>query len=240
MKKIKLIVIAVIAIIFTACTDDTNQFSTYYFTDSELNRAFRQCLDLSSDTAIAHLCVADTEEFGFYNYSEQTYRVGLPTTATNIQDTLIAHGQGDLLDSLIIKTNLAASYCGSGLTNFFDDVLEDMSFVDPYRILEGDSTATTTYFEKNYYNKLVTQAQALMTSNMSIHGATEAWNNVITAYYQITGQVVSIDYTYFAAQAVSKGILKEMKKEEALIRQDISHRGETTSKLYIVFGTLDQ
>jgi hypothetical protein len=240
MKKIKLIVIAVIAVIFTACTDDTNQYSTYYFTDSELNRAFRQCLELSSDTAITHLCVPNSDEFGFYNYSDQTYRIGLPTSANGIKDTLMAHGQGDLIDSLILKTNLAASYCGSGLTNYFDGVLETMSFADPYRILEGDSNAVTNYFILHNYNGLLAQSVALMTTNMSAQGATEAWNNVINAYYQITGQVISIDYTNFAAQKITNSILNEMKKEETQIRTLVSHRGDETGKLYIVFGTLDQ
>lgn len=239
MKKINLMLIALFAIILGACTDDTNEYATKLFTDNEMNRAFRQCLVQSADSANAHLCVTGSEELGFYMYADAVYRIGLPTSANAIKDTLVAHEQGNLIDSLITKTNLAAEFCGNSLKTFYSDLFSDMSFADPYRILNGDSTALTTYFQHNHYTAFFNQVQTLMTSKMSIQGATSAWNDVINAYYQITGQVVSIDYIYFASKSFTDSFIKEMKLEEILIRKDASHRGETTSKLYEVFATID-
>lgn len=239
MKKINLMLIALFAIILGACTDDTNEYATKLFTDSEMNRAFRQCLEQSADTANAHLCVPGSDELGFYVYADQVYRIGLPTSAAAIKDTLVAHEQGDLIDSLITKTNLAAEYCGNALNTFYSNLFSGMSFVNPYTILNGDSTALTTYFQRNHYNSFFAQVQTLMTTNMQLQGATAAWNDVITAYYQITGQVVSIDYPYFASKSFTDSFIKEMKLEETLIRKDASRRGETTSKLYEVFATID-
>lgn len=239
MKKINFILIALVAIIFGACTDDTNEYATRLFTDNEMNRAFRQCLKQSADTANAHLCVPSSEEFGFYMYADQSYRIGIPTAAHKIKDTLIAYGQGNLIDSLILKTNISAAFCGNALNSFYSGMFSEMSFVDPYRLLNGDSTAITTYFEKNHYTRFFNQVQTLMTTNMSLQGSTAAWNDVITAYYQITGQVVSIDYIYFASKSFTDGFIKEMKREEIWIRKDVSHRGETTSKLYEVFSIID-
>lgn len=239
MKKINLMLIALFAIILGACTDDTNEYATKLFTDNELNRAFRQCLVQSADSANAHLCVTGSEELGFYMYADAVYRIGLPTSANAIKDTLVAHEQGNLIDSLNTKTNLAAEFCGNSLKTFYSDLFSDMSFADPYRILNGDSTALTTYFQHNHYTAFFNQVQTLMTSKMSIQGATSAWNDVINAYYQITGQVVSIDYIYFASKSFTDSFIKEMKLEEILIRKDASHRGETTSKLYEVFATID-
>lgn len=239
MKKINLMLIALFAIILGACTDDTNEYATKLFTDNELNRAFRQCLVQSADSANAHLCVTGSEELGFYMYADAVYRIGLPTSANAIKDTLVAHEQGNLIDSLNTKTNLAAEFCGNSLKIFYSDLFSDMSFADPYRILNGDSTALTTYFQHNHYTTFFNQVQTLLTNKMQIQGATSAWNDVVSAYYQITGQVVSIDYIYFASKSFTDSFIKEMKLEEILIRKDASHRGETTSKLYEVFATID-
>lgn len=239
MKKINLMLIALFAIILGACTDDTNEYATKLFTDNEMNRAFRQCLEQSADTANAHLCVPGSDELGFYVYADQVYRIGLPTSAAAIKDTLVAHEQGNLIDSLIAKTNLAAEYCGNSMNTFYSNLFSSMSFADPYRILNGDSTAVTTYFQHNHYNSFFAQVHTLMTANMQLQGATAAWNDVISAYYQITGQVVSIDYTYYASKSFTDSFIKEMKLEEIIIRKDASHRGETTSKLYEVFATID-
>lgn len=239
MKKINFILIALFAIIFGACTDDSNEYATRLFTDSEMNRAFRQCLKQSADTANAHLCVPNSDELGFYMYADQSYRIGMPASAKNITDTLVDYGHGDLIDSLVFKTNVAAAYCGNALNTFYSNMFSDMSFVDPSRILNGDSTALTTYFEKNHYNRLFDQVQTLLSTNMTLQGATTAWNNVITKYYELTGQVVSIDFNSYASKSFTDSFILEMKKEEALIRRDASHRGEKTSKLYEVFAILD-
>jgi hypothetical protein len=239
MKKIKLILFSLVAILFVACTDDTNQYSNQLFTDSELNRAFRQCLTQSADSANAHLSIPNSEELGFYNYSEGIYKIGLPKGALFIADTLEIHGLGYLVDTLIRKTNHAAELCGNGLKIYFTETVSSISFQDPYRILNGDSTAITTYFEKNYFDNFNNRTQTLLSINFAVHGINDEWQNILNIYFMLTGQIVSVDYLGNASQTMSKGFLKEMKLEEAKIRKDVARRGATTSKLYEVFATLD-
>lgn len=239
MKKIKLILFSLVAILFVACTDDTNQYSNQLFTDSELNRAFRQCLTQSADSANSNLCIPNSEELGYYYYSEGAYRIGLPANALFIADTLEIHGLGYLVDTLIRKTNYAAELCGNGLKIYFTETLNSITFQDPYRILNGDSTAITTYFEKNYFESLKSRSQSLLTVNFAAHGVNDEWQNILNIYFMLTGQVVSVDYLNNAAQTMTNGFIKEMKLEEKLIRRDATRRGATTSKLYEVFATID-
>lgn len=239
MKKIKLILFSLVAILFVACTDDTNQYSNQLFTDSELNRAFKQCLTQSADSANSNLCIPNSEEMGYYYYSEGAYRIGLPANALFIADTLEIHGLGYLVDTLIRKTNYAAELCGNGLKIYFTETMNSITFQDPYRILNGDSTAITTYFEKKYFESMKNRSQALLSVNFAIHGVNDEWQNILNIYFMLTGQLVSVDYLNNAAQTMTNGFIKEMKLEEKLIRRDATRRGATTSKLYEVFATID-
>lgn len=239
MKKIKLILFSFVAILFVACTDDTNQYSNQLFTDSELNRAFRQCLTQSADSASAHLCIPNAEEMGYYNYSEGEYKIGLPANALFIADTLEIHGLGYLVDTLIRKTNYAAELCGNSIKIYFTETMSSITFQDPYRLLNGDSMAITNYFEKNYFENFKNRTQTLLSVNFATHGVNDDWQNILNIYFMLTGQVVSADFLGNASQIMSKGFIKEMKIEEALIRNDVSRRGATTSKLYEVFATID-
>lgn len=239
MKKINLILFSIVAILFVACTDDTNQYSNQLFTDGELNRAFRQSLTQSADSANTHLCIPNSEEFGYTHYLGGTYKIGLPANAIAIADTLTAHGSGYLIDSLLAKTNYSAELCGNGLKIYYNELLSSMVFADPYRILNGDSTALTTYFEKNNFTSFLGRSQTLLAVQFTAQGVTQAWNDVISKYYDITGEFVSIEFALHAAQAMTKSFIQEMKVEEILIRKNASHRGATSSKLYEVFATLD-
>lgn len=240
MKKIKLILFSLVAVLFVACTDDTNQYSNQLFTDSELNRAFRQCLTQSADSANSHLCIPNSEEMGYYNYSEGVYKIGLPTNALFIADTLEVHGLGYLVDTLIRKTNYSAELCGNGLKIYFTELLSTITFPDPYRLLNGNSTAITTYFELINYQSFVSRSQTLLTVNFAAQGVNDDWQNILNIYFMLTGQVVSVDYLNNAAQTMTNGFIKEMKIEEALIRKDATRRGANSSKLYEVFATIDE
>ena len=239
MKKIKLILFSLVAIVFVACTDDTNQYSNQLFTDSELNRAFRQCLTQSADSANSHLCIPNSEEFGFSNYADEIYRIGLPSNVMYMADTLEVYGLGNKIDTLINRTNYAAELCGNGLKTYYTDLLSVMVFDNPYKLLNGDSTAITSYFEKNYYQSFVARSQTLLAVNFAIHGVNDAWNDVLNIYFMQTGQIVSVDYVNHVAQMMTKAFIQEMKLEETLIRNDVNRRGATTSKLYEVFATID-
>ena len=240
MKKIKLILFSLVAIVFVACTDDTNQYSNQLFTDSELNRAFRQCLTQSADTANSHLCIPNSDEFGFSNYADEIYKIGLPTNILYLADTLTAYGLGDKIDTLIQKTNFAAELCGNGLKTYYTDLFSTMVFENPNNLLNGDTTAITTYFEKNYYQSFVARSQSLLEVNFALHGVNDAWNDVLNVYFMQTGQIVSVDYLNHVAQTMTKAFIQEMKLEETLIRNNVNRRGATTSKLYEVFATIDK
>ena len=64
------------------------------FTEQKMTAAFKDCLRISKDTAINHLCVPN----GFYDISAHT--IELPFSLKNLVDTLTVHGHKALLDSL--------------------------------------------------------------------------------------------------------------------------------------------
>ncbi|MDR2979894.1 MAG: DUF4197 domain-containing protein, partial [Bacteroidales bacterium] len=109
MKKINLLLAAVLFISLISCHDESGDYTKTYYTDTQLVTVIKQCLNVSVDSANNHLSMPD----GFYTYKNEKYRITLPTSAGALVSMLTENGHEALLDTLILRINKAAEISGN-------------------------------------------------------------------------------------------------------------------------------
>ena len=217
MKKLNFILIAVVAMFFYSCKDESGDFARTYYTDNDYNLAIVECLQNSVDTANAHLCVED----GFYLYKNSAYRVELPTSANDIIAKLTENEKGEMVDSLVLQLNRTLEGSGSNIRNAVRAAITETTFNAPAGLVNAKSNhAITDYFKSmNMFplqNTLSTSVQNLMNTN----GTTNLWNRILIDYREYETAPISIDLTQYATQQMLNHIFTEMALEEELIRKD--------------------
>lgn len=223
MKKILILCIAVLSVaLFNSCKDESGMYADYLHTNGEKATAIKVCLNNSMDSAVAHLCHAD----GFYEYKDGLYRLDFSANRA-MMDTLSAHGQGYLADSLILFTNRMAESCGTVAKTAFGDAIKGLEITDYDALIKGEGTAITDYFKKSQYTTVRDAMKSQVSIRMNLFNVNDVWNEMVGDYYAITHQPVSYDVQGYILDAMMDGILEEMRCEELLIRTDSTHRDST-------------
>lgn len=228
MKRIFVVVVALLSTLCWSCKDESGDFIEQLYTDADLSSAARSCLTVAKDTAVAHLC--DT---GLIQ-SSIPYHIALPDDAQfrAIHDTL-----GDnaaLLTTLENQINAACEQMGNEVTSTFNTAISSLTFSDPSSLVYGSSDALTSYFQTCCESSLQSSLASTLASKMQASGATTTWNQIVTIYNNSGAGPLSYDLNAFVMKNFTPSIFTEMAKEEALIRSDKSHR--VTSSLQNVFA----
>lgn len=220
MKKITYLLFAIVAFCCVSCYDESGEFVEQMKTDEEITLGLRACLKTSVDTANSHLCV----DKGFSAYKNNAYTIGLPAAASAIRDTLAAHGKQALIDTLLVKTNLAAESVGDAMKTNFSATITAMKFDDPSKVLKGANDAATKVLQNNYDASLKSALTPAITSKLTTKGALSAWADVLAEYAKYNNKPVSIDFEQHVINQIFAGFYAEIKIEEANIRTIPSHR----------------
>ena len=240
MKKLKLLLFLIPLFFSISCEDNSGDYVNQLYTDNEMVTAIHQCVTACIDTANAHLSVPDSVGVGFYNYQDGKYRISLPQNMQYVIDTLVQHGESELVDNFIRKINVAASSCGGGIRNFVTNSLSNMDFISPLALLEKDSTAIVTYFYTMNYVGFNSAISTHISAQSTYNEAVSLWNEMCEKYLQYTEQNINFELKTGVVGQISAGIFEEMKLEEILIRTDSTHRGKIHSKMYDVFGNFEK
>ena len=229
MKKLSIILgmILFAAVALFSCKDESGDFVEQLYTNSQKEKAIKDCLRTSADSALNHLCVVD----GFYNYNDATYRIDYSPLQNSLFDTLDRHGYGDLADSLILYTNRLAENCKAQVAPLFATAIDSLEIFDYDALIHGDEDAITKYFETYKYRYLNSAFQTPVSIRMSLFGVTPVWNEMIQHYSQYSASPLNFDIQEYVVEKMLDGLLQEMAVEEALIRTDSTHRDESTEML---------
>lgn len=232
MKTYKFLLLAFVALLFSSCEDTSGKYVKYLYTDSDLHTAYSSCLVVATDTALAHLCVLD----GFYMSENKSHRIQLPSQMKFIGDTLRAHGDGDLIDSMVLHFNRAAEQSGSSIRNVYDKYINAMTYTDPSSFLSSnDLTSLTNNFYNTQYDYLLIGLEPILKQQMNQMGIQDDWNAVVEAYQQYApGTVVTCELSRNITEQVMYALYVEIGKEEQLIRTNSSH--QVTEYLKYVFN----
>lgn len=239
MKKLHCFLFALLAFLMISCKDTSGDYVTNLLTYTQMENAFDDCLSLATETAVAYLCPEDELDYllgyGFYEYLDQTYRIELPTSARDIVDSLTAHGQGALIDTMILHINRAAEASGNSITNAFNTALGGLTYVNHQKYVTTSNTgALTSYFKTQCGNQIRQSLQTPVQLRLNEKGVPDEWNNILSIYYTYNPQPVSIDLYGYITEKITDGVFAEMAKAEKLIRTD--ETWQLTDNLKLVFG----
>lgn len=238
MRKLHFFLLGLLALTFVSCKDTSGDYATDLLTISQMEEAFDYCLTLSTAYAVDILCPENEMDYamnyGFYEYENQRYRITLPASAQAIADTLTAHGQAALIDSLVLHINRAAEASGNDITNAFLSALNSLEYVNHQGLLNTTSTdALSRYFKTQCGSQIHQSLQTPIQMKLNEKGVQSEWNNILNQYYVYNPQAVSIDLYGHIVDKIIDGVFTEMGKMEGLIRQDESY--QVSDILILVF-----
>ena len=247
MKKILILLIAVMIPLFYSCEEADEIIENLGLTDTEVIAGLKEALTIGTDTAVNIVSKVD----GYYK--DEVIKILLPPEADIIVDNLdkpILQGLGldQLVENVIFKINRAAEDAAPGAVNIFWDAITDMNIADGYSILNGVDTAATHYLRENTFGELTQLFAPVMQSSLDkdiVAGvsAQETWNTLTQNYNTVAnsplGQLagltpVNTDLGEWVTTRALDGLFVKVADEEIAIRNDINHR--VTELLRRVFG----
>ena len=228
MKKLIIIVIlAAMAVTLSNCKDESGVYAEQLYTNAQKGNAIRACLNACADTAVAHLCSPD----GFYTYNNETYRIDYAPLQSSLFDTLTRHGYGNLIDTMILRTNRLAESCGSQVGTALHTAIDSLPIIDYDALIKGDDDAITSYFELYKYRFLKSAFQSPVSVRMSIYRVSDIWNEMVQRYVQYTPVPLNFDIQNYIVEDMLESILSEMYIEEGFVRTDSTHRNDAMKLL---------
>ncbi len=239
MKKLLFLLLGLVTLIMVSCKDTSGDYVANLLTYTQMETAFSDCLSVATEYAVERLCPEDELSYalgyGFYDYESQAYRITMPTSARAIVDSLTAHGQGALIDSMVLHINRAAEASGNAIGSAFSSARSNLSYTNHQAFVSTSNTgALTSYFKTQCGNQIKQSLQTPVQMKLNEKGVPGEWNNILSIYYTYNPQPVSIDLNGYITGKIVDGIFTEMAKAEKLVRTDATW--QTTESLELVFG----
>ncbi len=249
MKKIFIILIALMIPVFYSCEEADEIIETLGLTDYEINAGLKEALTIGTDTAVNIVSKVD----GYYK--DELIKILLPPEADIIVDNLnnpLLQGLGldQLIEDLIFKINRAAEDAATEAAPVFWDAITAMTISDGYNILHGDDTAATHYLRFHTFDELHNLFAPVLQNSLDkdlVAGvsAQTAWNTITDQYNTIANslpgqlaglQPVSTNLGSWVTTKALDGLFVKIADEEKAIREDPLAR--VTDLLRRVFGSI--
>lgn len=240
MKKLSLILL--LAVSFTACEELETALNETGLTNDEVVKGLKSALEISTDTSVNILHAVD----GYYK--DDLVKILLPPEASVIFDNLSLIPGGDVLvEQTVLAINRAAEDAAVEAKPIFVDAITGMSFDDAFSILDGHDSSATEYLHGKTYTSLVSAFSPKISNSLSkplVAGtsAEDLYQNLVGSYNTVAnkslGLLTPITQNTLGEYATTKaldGLFLKVTKEEAKIRNNISHRVNDILKK--VFGT---
>ena len=221
MKSLKILSIILLSLVACcSCEDDSGVYVEQLHTNAQKNQAIAACLKSSADSALAHLCVPN----GYYSYLNNAYRLDFQTLQNSLFDTLAQHGYGYLNDSIVLYTNRLAESCGGDFSNVLKNAISELDIISPDLLFYGEDGAITDYFKLHEYDFLRNGLRSPVSIRMDLFNVSATWNEMLNRYRAYTQEPLNFDVQNYIVTKMLDGLFEEMRIEEALIRNDSTHR----------------
>ncbi|BBP44674.1 hypothetical protein THMIRHAS_00470 [Thiosulfatimonas sediminis] len=208
--------------------DSTANDMSSQFSAEELQKAFRQALNIGAENVIAKLGV----ENGF-NLDPKAH-ISLPSSLQSVHKMLDRFGYGQLTDNLELKLNQAAEEATPQAKALFMNAIQEMSFDDVRKIYQGADDSATLYLKSKTADKIRTQMGPIVNAKLQEVGALQVYEQ-IRAKYQSYPLVPNINAD-LQQHVLDKGIdsiFLYLAEQEKAIREDPAK--QTTELLKKVF-----
>lgn len=211
----------------TSSSSESNAKSSV--SDNELTKAFRQALQVGSESVVAQLGKAN----GFYK--DPTAHIPLPDELEKVSGWLEKAGMDNYTNDLEMKLNRAAEQATPQAKALFIDAIKQISFKDIRQIYKGSEDSATRYFQDKMTASLSDAMSPVVSKSLAEVGAIKRYDEIVKDYKSIPlVPDVKADLTKHVVKGALKGIFHYLAKQEAAIRKDSVK--QTTDLLKKVFG----
>lgn len=249
MKKILLVLFALMIPFMYSCNEDDDILAPLGLSNAEIVAGLKEALTVGTDTAVSIVSKLD----GYYK--DELIKILLPPEADIIVDNMnnpLFQGLGldVLVENIVLKINRAAEDAAKDATPIFWDAITGMTIIDGYNILHGEDTAATHYLRENTFAELFNLYEPKMQASLDkdIVGdvsAQDTWNTLTSQYNTIANslpgqlaglQPVNTDLGEYVTRKGLDGLFVKIADEEKAIREDPLAR--VTDLLERVFGSI--
>jgi hypothetical protein len=161
--------------------------------------------------------------------------IPIPSELREWEERLRAIGLGRQVDEFRESMNHAAEQAAEKAISIFVDAIQQMTFADARRILNGPPDAATRYFEDKTRGRLYDEFFPVIKNAMDRVGVTQLYNFLVEKYNSIPLiEDVRFDLDDYVTNRALDGLFYMVEQEEAKIRKDPAAR--VTELLKKVFG----
>ncbi|MBW1982916.1 MAG: DUF4197 domain-containing protein [Deltaproteobacteria bacterium] len=198
--------------------------------DSTIISGLKEALSIATDKA-----VASVSQLNGY-FGNEMIKILMPEELANMSAVLSKVGFKDKVDEFILSMNRAAERSAPKAKQYFIEAVQDMTFKDAEKILQGGDTAATTYFKGKTYDKLYAAFKPDISASMNEVGVTRLYKEMMNKYANVPfANPQSVDLDHYVTQKSLDGLFYVIAQEEKKIRTDPAARG--TELLQKVFGS---
>jgi hypothetical protein len=109
-------------------------------TEGEIVKGLKEALEIGTDNAVKMVSRMN----GYYDNPE--IRIPLPASVRKVEKVLRGVGFGSQVDAFELSMNRAAEQAAPEAKAMFVETINQMTFADARKILEGEDNAATIYF----------------------------------------------------------------------------------------------
>jgi hypothetical protein len=208
--------------------DSLDRRDTSGLSEDKIIAGLKEALEVSTSKAVALTGRHD----GFLQ--NESIRIFLPPKLEPIGKGMRMLGMGEKVDDLEIGMNRAAEQATPQAKQIFLAALKKMTFTDARRILTGDDTAATEYFQRTTSSDLAAAFTPIVHRSMERVGVVKQYQTVIK---QAPGGIAlanDFDLDQYVVSKTLDGVFLVLGEEETKIRQNPA--AQTSELLKEVFG----
>jgi hypothetical protein len=199
-------------------------------TNDEIIAGLKEALKVGTEKAVALVSKPD----GYYKNPD--IKIPLPESVQKVEKLLRATGYGEKVDNFELSMNRAAERAAPEAKSIFADAIQQMTFDDAKKILDGPDNAATLYFEDKTSSRLREIFKPIVTKAMGQVGVTRSYQELNAKVESMPfGKSISFDLDQYVTDGSLKGLFKMLAEEEKQIRTQPAAR--VTDLLKKVFAS---
>jgi hypothetical protein len=188
-------------------------------TDKEIVKGLKQALKIGTSNAVGIVSNMN----GYYKNPE--IRIPLPDDVQKVKKYFKMAGFGGLVDDFELSMNRAAEQAAPEAKSIFWDAVQQMTFVDARKILNGADNEATLYFESKTSAQLTEVFKPLVSQAMSQVGVTSTYKDLNNAARKIPFvDSFSFDLDQYVTDKALAGLFVMLAAEEKEIRENPAAR----------------
>jgi hypothetical protein len=197
--------------------------------DSQVVGGLKEALTIGTGNAVSLVSLKD----GFF--ANQAIKILMPEKIQKVADVLGKVGYQKEVDEFVLSMNRAAEKAAPQAKSIFVTAIQEMSFEDARKILNGGDTAATEFFKGKTGSKLSEAFKPIISSCMNEVGATRNYKEMMGKYTALPFmKAESLDLDQHVTNKSLDGLFYMVGQEEKKIRTNPAAR--VTDLLKTVFG----